>query len=100
MVIGLNVMIVGGDYIGKIEENLRGMGYVCVKHVTGRSRGDLRVVQNAYYIGIRILIVFTDFVSHKLAKEIKKIGKERGMVMVFCKRSWSCLDARMREIAR
>ncbi len=85
----MGIVIVGGDNIGKINCNLCKNGFCIIKHITGRKTRDkcIELPKNA-----ELIIVFTDFVSHDLCKNIKMESKRLGIKTIFSKRAWSCLS--------
>lgn len=78
------VLVVGGDHLGSIAENLRGLGYGEVVHVTGRNERRLDIPA-----GTRLILVLVDYVNHNLARWVKDQAKAQGIPAVFTRRSWS-----------
>lgn len=84
----MTVLVVGADRLGNIEAFFRDRGYREILHVTGRKASDA-----ARHIpaNVHMVVVFTDFVSHNLARVIKAQAKARNIRVIFSKRSCSAL---------
>lgn len=78
------VLVVGGDHLGSIGENLRQLGYGDVIHVTGRNERRVDIPA-----GTRLILVLVDYVNHNLARWVKDQAKAQGIPTVFTRRSWS-----------
>lgn len=93
----MSVMVVGGDKIGTILENLRGYGFDDITHVTGRKKSDV-----AYDIPCNtdVVLILTDFVSHKMSKTMKKKGKETNTKVIFAKRSWPHIEQNIKTFLK
>lgn len=80
----MSVVIVGGDKLGNIPNNLSQLGFNCKEHITGRKCHNCNLVQN-----IDVVLVLTDYVGHNLCDAVKNKAKSRGIKTIFCRRSWS-----------
>jgi hypothetical protein len=83
------IIIFGGDRLGKIPQLLYEQGFSLVDHVTGRKKGHQKIEIPQAVEGI---LVFTDYLNHLLAVEIKTAAKRKGIKALFVKRSWSQLS--------
>jgi hypothetical protein len=83
------IIIFGGDRLGKIPELLQKEGFSLVDHVTGRKKGHYKFEIPQAAEGV---LVFTDYLNHLLAAEIKTEAKRKGVKTLFVKRSWSQLQ--------
>jgi hypothetical protein len=83
------VLVVGGDRLGNITELLKDQGFGEVYHVTGRKHSESRLKIPA---NTKMIVVFTNFVSHNLSTHIKHQAKERNVPIFFCKRSCSSIE--------
>lgn len=81
----MGVMIVGGDNINEINYHLYQKGFFIVKHISGRKKNHkcVDIPKDA-----ELVIVFVDFVNHKLCEHIKKESKKLGIKTLYSKRSW------------
>lgn len=81
----MSVLIIGGDRLGKIPENLKRIGYSKIKHISGRkcNCNSLRIV-NKY----DTVIVLTDYINHNLMHNLKNSIKNGEIQIIYCKRSW------------
>lgn len=82
----MSVLIVGGDGLGKIPEQLSQCGFDCIKHITGRKCQNCKINQKP-----DMILVLTDYVGHNLCKTVKSKAKEREIPILFSKRSWACI---------
>ncbi len=85
----MSILIVGGDFLGDIVDNLIEHGATEVTHWDGRARGTVNKVIPAR---TDLVVVMTDYVSHKLCNLIKSKCRKTGCAIVFSKRSWSHLN--------
>ncbi|SES92924.1 DUF2325 domain-containing protein [Anaerobranca gottschalkii] len=81
----MSVLLIGGDRLGKIPENLKKIGYTTIKHISGRkyNNNSLSFV-NKY----DTVIVFTDYINHNLMFNLKKSVKKEEIKIIYCRRSW------------
>lgn len=82
----MSFLLVGGDRLGNIKDNLKASGATKIKHVTGRKKGQ-------YFVDLPdqldVVLIFTDFINHGLATKIKKSAQKKGVKILYSKRSWS-----------
>ncbi|MBI5306848.1 MAG: DUF2325 domain-containing protein [Planctomycetes bacterium] len=90
----MSVLIVGGDHLGSIPKELDKLGINEVKHLTGRSGQKIR---DGIPETMDFIIVLCDFVNHNLAHKIKGFAENRGVPVVYAKRSWSSIYQKMKE---
>jgi hypothetical protein len=86
----MSVMIVGADFLGNIEKNLLDNGLSIVEHLQGRHVADRRTFRIPR--AASLIVVFTDYVNHSTAKNVKKQAKIQNVPVVFSKRSWRALE--------
>ncbi|HBE79144.1 MAG TPA: dihydroorotate dehydrogenase [Firmicutes bacterium] len=84
----MSIVIFGGDRLGNIPKVLEKHGFRLIEHVTGRKKGDLKTAIHREAEGV---LVFTDFLNHKLALGVKAAAKRKGLKVIFVKRSCSQL---------
>ena len=90
----MSVLIVGGDHLGSIPKELDKLGVNEVRHLTGRSGQKIR---DGIPETMDFIIVLCDFVNHNLAYKIKNFAENRGVPIVYAKRSWSSIYQKMKE---
>ena len=90
----MSVLIVGGDHLGSIPRELDKLGINEIKHLTGRSGQKIR---DGIPETMDFIIVLYDFVNHNLAHKIKGFAENRGVPVVYAKRSWSSIYQKMKE---
>lgn len=85
----MGIMIVGGDNIKMINCHLCNKGFCVIKHISGRKNNHkcIDIPQNT-----ELVIVFIDFVNHKLCEHIKKESKKLGIKTIYSKRAWSSIE--------
>ncbi|MDE1890324.1 MAG: DUF2325 domain-containing protein [Planctomycetota bacterium] len=89
----MSVLIVGGDHLGSIPKELDKLGVNEVKHLTGRSGQKIR---DGIPETMDFIIMLCDFVNHNLAYKIKNFAENRGIPVVYAKRSWSSIYQKMK----
>ncbi|GIM27628.1 dihydroorotate dehydrogenase [Clostridium polyendosporum] len=88
------ITIVGGDNIAKINGNLYKNGFFVIKHISGRKKSHkcVEIPKNT-----DIVLVFIDYVNHKLCEHIKRESKKMGIKAVYSKRAWSYIETLLCE---
>lgn len=88
----MSILIVGGDNLGNIVENLREIGFQDIQHVSGRKKRhlDLNVARS-----VDVVLVLTDFVNHQLARTIKDACRNAPCRTVFARRAWCHIKGEM-----
>jgi len=91
------ILLIGGDNIGNITEELMKNGFNNVEHITGRKKQSksFRMPQN-----IDLVMVMIDFVSHQLAKIVKEESRRCNVKVVYSKRSWIHMEKKIKECAK
>ncbi|CAK0750294.1 hypothetical protein CCP3SC5AM1_160003 [Gammaproteobacteria bacterium] len=80
------VILVGADRLGNIEQLLKDRGYNDAMHIAGRNPGAQRKMAGA--LGkARLMVLFTDFIGHNVARNFKQMAKDHGLPFVACRRS-------------
>lgn len=78
------VLIVGGDKVTTIKDELFGRGIVDIEHWNGRKPGEkYRVIPK----NIELIVVVTNFINHSLASKIKKEAKRLNLPVMYSKNS-------------
>lgn len=90
----MSALIVGGDHLGSIPKELDKIGVNEVRHVTGRSGQKIR---DGIPETMDFIILLYDFVNHNLAHKIKSFAENRGIPVVYAKRSWSSIYQKIKE---
>jgi len=90
----MDIVVVGGDNINTIAEKLCDKGFEIVKHINGRknNHGCFRLP-----VHTDLVLVFIDFVSHKLCEHIKRESKKNGVKVLYSKRSWTSVISVLNE---
>ncbi len=91
----MSIIIIGGDRLGKIPLLLKEHGFHLLEHVPGRKKGDIKTGIPREAEGV---VIFTDFLNHNLALEIKAAAKRQGKKVVFAQRSWSKLSKALLDL--
>lgn len=92
----MSILIVGGDFLGNMADNLIEQGATEVTHWDGRASGTLN---KAIPERTDLVVVMTDYISHKLCKLIKSKCKKTGCPIVYSKRSWSHLRTEIEQFS-
>ena len=80
------VILVGADRLGNIEQLLKDRGYNESLHIAGRNPSAQRKVVGALNKA-QLMVLFTDFIGHNVARNFKQLAKDYGLPFVACKRS-------------
>jgi len=80
------VILVGADRLGNIEDVLKERGYDDYLHIAGRKPSTQRKAAGAV-AHARLMVLFTDFVGHNVARNFKQLAKDHGLPFVACRRS-------------
>lgn len=92
----MSVLIIGADRLGNIPSVLEDRGIDDYIHWDGRKKGmrNMDIPENT-----DMVIIFYDFIEHRLSQKIKKIAKEKNLPCVFSKRSISDLSTQLDKCA-
>ncbi|MDQ0340425.1 hypothetical protein J2S00_003240 [Caldalkalibacillus uzonensis] len=89
-----SLLVVGGDHLGNITDQLKELGVCQICHVSGRK---CQQVKREIPKNVDAVLVLTDYINHNLSKVIKQRAKEQRVPIYFAKRSWCsiyrCLTA-------
>lgn len=80
----MTVLIVGGDNLGNLTQELEEQGCQEIIHWEGRKKA---AVKKKIPAKVDVVVVLHDFVSHDLMSTIKEKAKKLKLPMVFSKRS-------------
>lgn len=86
----MNATVVGADRLGQIPAVLLAHGIAIQHHISGRTAGD-HARKGLLPRGTQLLILFTDFLNHNAMRHFRQAAHERGIPVLACKRSASCL---------
>ena len=92
----MNAVLVGADRLGNIPTSLAEFGIRIQRHVTGRLSVHQRSMP-ALPRDTGLLILFTDFLNHNAMKSYRNQAQIRGIPVIACKRSASCLEESVRR---
>jgi len=80
----MTILIVGADRLGNIPEQLHKEGIEEIIHWSGRKKSDLiKTIPKK----VDSIILFCDFINHRLMNNIKRQAKAFNIPIVFSKRS-------------
>lgn len=94
----MHVLIVGGDHLGNISQQLQNYGVEKIHHWTGRNHSHW--VARDIPRSVDLILVFYDYVNHNLATTIKRKAKDRDLPVVYSQRSWSALRKRLQSMTQ
>lgn len=80
----MSALIIGGDKIDSIRDELFAQGVMDIAHWTGRKHGEKR---NVIPGNTRCIVVLTNYVNHSLVGKIKKEAKRLGIPIHYTKNS-------------
>jgi hypothetical protein len=80
----LHTLIVGGDYIDGLVDELTGLGLGRVEHWGGRKVRDLNRTIPA---DMDLVVVLFDYVSHNLLRKVRAEARRQGLPLIYSRRS-------------
>ena len=73
-------LIVGGDQIAGIKEELKNYGITEINHWSGRKVGDgKKVIPH----DTKLIVLITDWISHQFTHKIKQDAAKRGLQIIY-----------------
>lgn len=89
-------LIVGGDQIDGIKQELSNFGITHINHWSGRKVGDgKKVIPH----DTELIVLITDWISHTFTHKIKQNAAKRGVQIVYTPNGSAALRARLERIS-
>ena len=87
-------LIVGGDQIASIKQQLKNYGITEIDHWSGRKVGDgKRVIPHE----TKLIVLITDWISHQFTHKIKQNAAKRGLQIIYTPNGPTALRARLKK---
>ena len=87
-------LIVGGDQIASIKQELKNQGITEIDHWSGRKVGDgKRVIPHE----TKLIVLITDWISHQFTHKIKQNAAKRGLQIIYTPNGPTALRARLKK---
>jgi hypothetical protein len=87
-------LIVGGDQIASIKQELKNYGITEIDHWSGRKVGDgKRVIPHE----TKLIVLITDWISHQFTHKIKQNAAKRGLQIIYTPNGPTALRARLKK---
>lgn len=91
----MSVLVVGADYISSIESYLKSVGHDKIRHWPARNNSEChKTIPN----DIELVVVLINYLNHGMARHVRKIANDRGLPMVFSRRSVPELDMALKKL--
>ena len=88
-------LIVGGDQIASIKQELKNYGITEIDHWSGRKVGDgKRVIPHE----TKLIVLITDWISHQFTYKIKQDAAKRGLQIIYTPNGPAALRARLKQL--
>jgi len=88
-------LIVGGDQIASIKEELKNFGITEINHWSGRKVGDgKKVIPH----DTKLIVLITDWISHQFTYKIKQDAAKRGLQVIYTPNGPAALRARLKQL--
>ena len=88
-------LIVGGDQIASIKEELKNYGITEINHWSGRKVGDgKKVIPH----DTKLIVFITDWISHQFTYKIKQDAAKRGLQIIYTPNGPAALRARLKQL--
>lgn len=91
----MSVLVVGADYIKSIENYLKNAGHQKIRHWPARNNSECH---RSIPIDTELVIVLINYLNHGMARHIRKSASERGLPLVFSKRSVPELNIALKRL--
>ncbi|GEM_PF-1687054 len=91
----MTVIVIGGDHLGSIDDQLKEQGFEKIKHLTGRKKSP---VTEMISDRVALVLVLTDYVGTNLSRVVKNEAKKHDIPVIFARRSWSCIAKEMERV--
>ena len=88
----MNALLIGADRLGKIPDLLETRGVEEFTHWDGRKKGMRKLKISS---DTDVVIIFTDFIEHRLTERIKSEAKAMNIPCIFSRRAVSDLSIQM-----
>ena len=90
-------LIVGGDQIASIKQELKNFGITNINHWSGRKVGDgKKVIPH----NTELIVLITDWISHQFTYKIKQDAAKRGVQIVYTPNGPTALRTRLNGLHR
>ncbi|MBU9710564.1 DUF2325 domain-containing protein [Evansella tamaricis] len=83
-----SLLVIGGDKLGAIPDQLKKLGFSDVLHVDGRK---VQMVKKEIPDNVDLILILTDFINHNLAKKIKDRASKKEIPICYSRRSWCAI---------
>ena len=88
-------LIVGGDQIASIKQELKNYGITEINHWSGRKVGDgKKVIPH----DTKLIVLITDWISHQFTYKIKQDAAKRGLQIIYTPNGPAALRARLKQL--
>ena len=88
-------LIVGGDQIASIKQELKNYGITDINHWSGRKVGDgKKVIPH----DTKLIVLITDWISHQFTHKIKQDAAKRGLRIIYTPNGPAALRARLKQL--
>ncbi len=77
-------LVVGGDNIESLRDELQAQGIGQITHWTGRKHGDKHHVIPR---NVKLIVVLVNFVNHSLSSKVKKEAKRLKLPVIYSRNS-------------
>lgn len=85
----MSVLVVGADYIKSIETLLIENGHKKITHWSARNNS---ACHKRVPADIELVVILTNYLNHGMARHVRKIASDRGLPIIFSRRSVTELD--------
>jgi hypothetical protein len=91
----MSILIIGADRIGALVTRLEEVGVSRVTHWSARNSKSAR---NTIPSHVELVVFFTDFLHHSVARKLKSQVKQLGLPALYCRRCWSELGGQLNNL--
>lgn len=82
----MKALIVGGDRVNSLKQQITANGYAEIKHWSGRKKKYCDYIISGH---TQLIVMVYDYISHSLAIAVKNKANRLGIPLIYCRNSSS-----------
>ncbi|AVP54918.1 dihydroorotate dehydrogenase [Clostridium tetani] len=86
----MSALVIGGDKLGKIRDELEKRGFNKIEHISGRKSSDRKVRISNKAERADMVLVLTDFINHGVVTNLK--NNVNNPNVIFSRRAWAFVE--------
>jgi hypothetical protein len=86
----VSALVIGGDKLGKIKNELERRGFNKIEHISGRKSRDRKIRISNKAERADMVLVLTDFINHGVVTNLKNNVSNPNVI--FSKKAWAFIE--------